>query len=446
MSAQCDWAIAGDAVILGGGLAGLTAAFYSGAPVYEAAEHPGGAAWSDPVGGIAFDRGIHVLQTSNQSILELLAELGVELSTIRRQAYIYARGTYTAYPFQVNTTGLPLALRLRCVYDFLRRTGDAANPKNYTEWIEANLGRGFAETFMLPYSQKFWTIDLEQMTYEWTGGRVPQPSAWQVLRGAFVDRRTAIGSNAVFQYPSARTGYATIAQALVRRVRWLHLDHRAVRIDVRRHRVHFANGRDADYRVLISAIPLPELVAILSEVPAEVRAATALLRANSVLSVGLAIDGPSVEGRHWVHFPEPEFVFFRISYPHNFTDPPSASGPRGICAEIAHSATRPLPKEGLIERVEADLRRAGAMLPEDRIIATGAYDIKYAYCIYDHNRRAAIRTIRDWLHSIDIVPSGRYGLWTYFWSHEAMLSGRKSAKLVRQMLAAGRCDAVAAGK
>jgi len=98
VSAQCDWAIAGDAVILGGGLAGLTAAFYSGAPVYEAAEHPGGAAWSDPVGGIAFDRGIHVLQTSNQSILELLAELGVELSTIRRQAYIYARGTYTAYP------------------------------------------------------------------------------------------------------------------------------------------------------------------------------------------------------------------------------------------------------------------------------------------------------------------------------------------------------------
>ena len=135
MSAQCDWAIAGDAVILGGGLAGLTAAFYSGAPVYEAAEHPGGAAWSDPVGGIAFDRGIHVLQTSNQSILELLAELGVELSTIRRQAYIYARGTYTAYPFQVNTTGLPLALRLRCVYDFLRRTGDATSVNAFANML-----------------------------------------------------------------------------------------------------------------------------------------------------------------------------------------------------------------------------------------------------------------------------------------------------------------------
>ena len=99
-----------------------------------------------------------------------------------------------------------------------------------------------------------------------------------------------------------------------------------------------------------------------------------------------------------------------------------------------------------MERVEADLRRAGAVLPEDRISATGAYDIKYAYCIYDHNRRAAIRTIRDWLHSVDIVPSGRYGLWTYFWSHEAMLSGRKTAKFVRQMLAAGRCDGVAAGQ
>ena len=51
-------------IVLGGGLAGLSASFFSGAPVYEAAQEAGGAAGSDTVDGFTFDRGIHILQTS----------------------------------------------------------------------------------------------------------------------------------------------------------------------------------------------------------------------------------------------------------------------------------------------------------------------------------------------------------------------------------------------
>src|SRR5919106_2078074 len=123
-----------DIIVLGGGLAGLAASMYTDAPVYESDAQPGGAAASDAVSGFVFDRGIHVLQTKNERVLNLLDELGVELQDHSRNAYIYSHETYTAYPFQVNTAGLPWTLRARCVWQFLRRHSHPA-PTTYEEWI-----------------------------------------------------------------------------------------------------------------------------------------------------------------------------------------------------------------------------------------------------------------------------------------------------------------------
>src|SRR5688500_11151362 len=108
-------------VVLGGGLAGIAAGYSSGAPVYEAESRVGGVAASDRADGFTFDRGIHVLQTQNQKVLSLFDEIGVEMKTLSRRASIYYQGRYTEYPFQVNTVGLPLGMRMRCVAGFLRR-------------------------------------------------------------------------------------------------------------------------------------------------------------------------------------------------------------------------------------------------------------------------------------------------------------------------------------
>ena len=132
-------------VILGGGLAGLTASLYTGAPVYEAEPDWGGASASDRCGGFTFDRGIHLLQTTNMTIVEMLQELGIEWEVIERSAHIYAFGKYTAYPFQINSTNLPIGRRIQCVWSFLRRAMNP-EPTNYAEWIYRTIGRGFADT------------------------------------------------------------------------------------------------------------------------------------------------------------------------------------------------------------------------------------------------------------------------------------------------------------
>jgi protoporphyrinogen oxidase len=412
--------------ILGGGLAGLAASFACGAPVYEAQGRAGGVAASDTVDGFTFDRGIHVLQTKNERILKLLVDLGVRLNERQRKAYIYSHRTYTAYPFQVNTSGLPVRLRARCVLDFLMRDR-RAEPRNYEEWMYANLGRGFAETFLIPYSEKFWTVHPREMTHEWTGSRVPQPPALQVVRGALWDQQVAIGSNAVFRYPNSEPGYGAIAQALARSCGALHLSHRATRIDLERRSVHFANGASVRYGKLISTIPLPDLIGICSHAPPDVQEAAGRLRTNGILVVNVAIAEPGRNDWHWAHFPGKDVSFFRLSFPHNFAGNLTPPGMSSISAEVAYSPERGVDRERTVRTVLDDLARVGLLRPGS-VAFTTTTDIARAYCIYDAHRKGAVRRLRQWLANWDILPAGRYGLWSYFWSDEAMMSGMQTAE------------------
>jgi protoporphyrinogen oxidase len=420
-------------VVLGGGLAGIAASYSSGAPVYEAEARVGGVAASDRADGFTFDRGIHVLQTQNQKILSLFDDIGVEMKTHSRRASIYYKGQYTEYPFQVNTAALPLALRARCVFGFLRR-GRAPEPTNYEEWIVRSVGKGFAENFLIPYSDKFWTVHPREMTFEWTNNRVPQPTTAQVLRGAIWDRHTKIGTNASFRYPAYDGGYGTIAETLASHVPEVHLRHRAASINTGQRRIHFDNGAIVDYETLISSIPLPELIALCQDAPEPVRQAARQLRTNSILVVNLGIARKDVSDRHWVHFPERDISFFRISFPHSFSAGVAPGGTSSISAEVAYSDQRPIDKSTIVQRVIDDLIRVDILRSTDVILTRATRNIKYAYCIYDRPRKEALRVIHQWLKRQNIVPCGRYGLWTYFWSDEAILSGLKAAESVSRRL------------
>jgi protoporphyrinogen oxidase len=416
-------------IVLGGGVAGLTASCCTGAPVYEAASTVGGVAGSDTVDGFTFDRGIHILQTRNRVVLDLLERVGVRLREHHRRAFIYSHGTYTPYPFQVNTAGLPVGLRLRCAWDFLRRARHPA-PRNYEEWIYRSIGSSFARTFLIPYSEKFWTISPREMTFEWTAGRVPQPSAAQVLRGAVWSRPTRIGTNVDFRYPTMGAGYGAIATALASAAGPIHLNHRATGIDTSRRIVTFEGGHSVRYDTMISTLPLPELVRLCPAAPPAVSAAAARLRTNSIFVVNLGIGRPDVGQRHWVHFPGRDVSFFRISYPHTFSADVAPPGTSSISAEVAYSADNPPDRAGLVERVIDDLIRVRALGARDPIVLTRTSNIRYAYCIYDMNRRAAVREVHRWLRGVGVHPCGRYGLWTYFWSDESMLSGKTTAERV----------------
>ena len=98
-------------VIVGAGLAGLSTAYHlSGTSyrLYEREAEVGGLCRSYRKDGFTFDYTGHLLHFRQPDIKSLVERLlAGKLQTHRRKSFIYSHQTYTEYPFQVNTHGLP---------------------------------------------------------------------------------------------------------------------------------------------------------------------------------------------------------------------------------------------------------------------------------------------------------------------------------------------------
>ena len=106
-------------LIVGAGLAGLSAAYHlSGLPyrLYEREQEVGGLCRSYKKDGFTFDYTGHLLHFRQAEIKALVETLlAGKLQKHARQSFIYSHRTYTEYPFQVNTFGLPPEVVRECL-------------------------------------------------------------------------------------------------------------------------------------------------------------------------------------------------------------------------------------------------------------------------------------------------------------------------------------------
>ncbi|MFC1804601.1 protoporphyrinogen/coproporphyrinogen oxidase [Candidatus Omnitrophota bacterium] len=418
-----------ETVILGAGLAGLSAAYHGGGVVFEKEGEIGGTCRSLRQGGYVFDQGIHVLHTSNNYVLDLLSrDKGLGLRRKRRSAWIYSYRTITKYPFQVNTFGLPGKVRNECLTGFMgAQDKSEGDYDNYRDWVYATFGRGIAENFYLPYSEKFWTVKAKELTTDWLGVRVPRPQLKDVLRGAFSIQKKEFGPNALFRYPRHK-GIQAVAEAMIREESRVSLCSEAVKIELDKKKVHFRGGRAVSYDRLISTLPLPELLKIIGKVPDPVKQSFRGLRHNSVLCVNLGIKRENLTPMHWLYFPEDKFAAFRVSFPANFSRSTVPDKWSSVQAEISYSGSRPIKHRDIVAKVIKDLAKAGVIKPRDRVKFINTHDIKYAYVIYDHSRRKNLRSIGSFLKKSGIYNAGRYGRWEYQWMDDAILDGRRASR------------------
>jgi protoporphyrinogen oxidase len=436
--------VTGEVVVLGAGLAGLSAAHHlgNGCEVFEKEAYVGGHARSKRVGGFCFDEGAHVFFGSDECSQRFVWEpLGREM--VAHEAEIwnnYGGRRLGRYPVQVNAHALPPELATRCVLDFIEAQGrPESRPRTYEDWCRASFGNTFADNFMLRYARKVWTVEPSELTTEWlgskVGGRISRPSLEQVVRGAVDPEPQVLNYLTRFSYPRDG-GFGRIVEPLAARVPRVSLGNGLARLDTRSRRLTLADGSVRRYDVLISTVPLPALVASATDAPEEVRRAAAELMWTSIRCVNLGVDRPDVGPGHWVYFYDEAVPFFRISFPSKFAPGTAPDGQGSISCEIAYSRRRPLKEENLIERVVSALRETGILAADDHILLTDQLDIPYAYVVFDFARTRSLQVIHGWMESVEIVPCGRFGEWGYHWSFEAIESGKRVAEAVADRLAA----------
>lgn len=427
--------MSGKVIVLGAGLAGLSAAHHLGphAEVFEKHDYVGGHCRTKRVDGFNFDEGAHVFFGKDDCSREfVLKPLAGEMTEHRARIWNnYGGDHFGRYPVQANANALGPELATRCVGDFIeaarRPDGDV---RSYEEWCYASFGKAFSDEFMLRYARKIWTVEPSEMNTEWlgskVGGRISRPSLEQVLRGAIDPDPQELNYLTEFSYP-ASGGFARIAGPLASGVGNIRLGCGVASIESESRRMTFTDGSRRYYDMAVSTIPLPALVRLTADAPGHVRAAAERLMWTSVRCINIGVDRPDVGPGHWVYFYDHDVPFFRASFPSKFAPGNAPPGHGSISCEIAYSSRRPLDEEGLVGRTVDALRRSGILRTSDRIVVEDQIDIPYAYVVFDFNRRESLRVIHSWMESVGLYPCGRFGEWGYHWSFEAIESGRRVA-------------------
>jgi UDP-galactopyranose mutase len=476
-----------ETIVVGAGPTGLSAAYHlgKGSLLLESGSTVGGWCRSIVDNGFTFDHAGHIMFSNDPYVHEMYERLlGDNVHWQDREAWIYSHDVYTRYPFQQALYGLPPDVLKECIigaiearfgplkeptasragarsargcepkaesitdccgdgiaestaplvpFDKVGRHATRTEAQNFEEFIYRVWGAGVAKHFAIPYNRKLWAVPLDEMETSWLGGRVPLPDLEEMIEGALQPSKKPIGPNARFGYP-LRGGFQALMDGFLPLLEGeLELHSRVVAVDALRHWVTLADGRRYQYEQLISTMPLPELVKMVSgEALGPVRDAASKLRHTSVRCVNLGVAREHVTDKHWIYYPG-DSVFHRIFVQGNASPHCNAPGGFGLTCEITYAPTKPLPCDGdeLIDLCIRDCIRVGLLREDDRIIVRNQVDLPYAYVVYDHARAQNFKVVNDWCARHGIILAGRYSEWQYYNSDHAFLAGRKAAEKAR---------------
>lgn len=422
-----------DIVIIGAGPAGLSAAIAAeraGKEVVllEAEDTPGGLTRSFERDGYTFDCSGHLLHLKDDRALKLVEEATPPeaWNRIARNSVISLGDRIVPYPFQLHLAYAPDDVRADCVDNLPAETPEKRDYSSFGEWITANLGDGIGRHFMVPYNEKLSTAKVGELTTEWLGRFVPQPSVEDIRAGAAEKRTVDTGYNRSFLYP-AKHGIATLSGGLASLVENLVTGARVVEVDTDTRRVLCEDGSSYGYReAVIGTIPLPRLAAMVRPGSPTLEEASRL-RANCVtcVNLGLKAANPEYSQYQWIYLPETKFAAYRVGFYSRFAEAMAPPGRESVYVEIAHPPE--VPEETVVQQAIDDMIELGAIDGEADIDTVFPVRIDCAYVIHDHPTGPIREKLHGELLDRDIAVAGRYARWEYSAMEDAIVDGLQVA-------------------
>lgn len=419
-------------VILGGGIAGISAGYclkQSGLSpkIYEKSGDWGGLCGNFTIEGFRFDRFVHFsfAEEPEKSFFEQSTELYKHIPFPSN----YYKGFWLRHPAQNNLSPLPNAEKVKIISDFVSRpVKDVTEISNYGEWLHCQYGDYFAEHFPYPYTRKYWGKKPEDLGTKWVGQRMYVPDLTQVLTGAFETQDECFYYAKEMRYPTAG-GYRSIFQKARDAVE-IDFHKEAVAIAPKTKSLRFADGSTANYDTLMSSLPLPEIVAMLPDVPQTVADAAHNLEYTCGYQVSLGFRRHDIAKYLWFYIYDEDILSSRVYSP-NLKSPDNA--PEGCCslqAEIFFSNNALIPDAKTVLSNTIDKMIQMGVFAADDIIVQDVRFEKYANVIFDHAIYKNRQIVLDYLASVSIITMGRFGKWDYLWSHQAFRDGHEEAKRV----------------
>lgn len=406
--------------ILGGGISGIALAAHLGenVEVLEKRDRIGGLCGTISENGFTFDAaGPHIMFSKNKDVLNLMVSvLGANVHQRRRENKIWFKGRMVKYPFENDLASLPPEDNFDCIYGYLKNPRQNDTPTNLAEWSYATFGKGISEKYFIPYNRKIWNHDPEKIGLEFVS-RIPKPPLEDVLKSSIGIPTEGYLHQLHFSYPM-EGGFESIVKAFASRVRGVILTSWPVaRVERRGEQwiVTSQSGQERLYDVLVSTIPIHELLKTWPDAPPAAREAAGSLRYNSLINVVIGSNEDRGYPYTAVYIPDPEIIFHRISFPKAFSERCVPPGSSSIMAEITANegdGTWELSNDTVIERVIAGLEKSGFVDPKT-ISYKKVVRFLYGYPVYDLNYRRNVTLMRESVEQTGMHLLGRFAQFDY---------------------------------
>ena len=313
-------------LILGAGPAGLTAAnklMQKGITdflVLEKESTAGGLCRSVDVDGAPFDiGGGHFLDVRRPQVNEFLFEYMPEneWNKYNRDSRIVVNGNIINHPIEANIW----QMKIEDQVEYLKSIAIAGcnigtpMPETFVDWIYWKLGSKVAEDYMIPYNQKMFSKELNQLGTYWLE-KLPNVSFEETLLSCLTKK--AYGTqpgHAQFYYPK-KYGYGELWLRMANEIKNNIVYNQLVKgINFTTNTIKTFDGEKYHAEIIITTVPWMEFDEIIG-MPDDIKESIRELKFSSIQIEYFSSHLDT--SCHWIYFPDPKLPYHRILVRHNF--------------------------------------------------------------------------------------------------------------------------------
>lgn len=447
-----------DAVIIGAGPAGLTAAYELSkmsikSTLIEANSQVGGISRTENRQGYRFDMGGHRFFSKVPYINQIWKEiLGPDFIQRPRLSRILYRGHFFDYPLKpLNAmAGLGLLESAKIIMDYTRMKLSLSHDRdnNFEEWVTHRFGSRLYEIFFKTYTEKVWGIPCHEISADWASQRIKNLSLRQAVYHALLGQIGKKDPNHIvtlidkFHYPRLGPGmmWDRCADLLAEKGNPIALNEEVICIQHDNKRVLSVYSKNKKAETLkysgdqfISSMPLRGLIRSLDPKPPEqILSAASNLKYRDYLTVVLILNAAQVFPDNWIYIHTPEVKMGRIQNYKNWS-PDMVPDPSKTSLGLEYFLWD---TDGMWQWSDEQLITLGikecetiGIVDSGDIIDGTVIRVPKAYPVYDHTYQQNVAILRDYLSSfVNFHSIGRNGQHRYNNQDHSMLTGIYAAR------------------
>jgi len=440
-------------VVIGGGPAGLTAAYeltkFNLRPIIlEKQDKVGGISCTENYKGYYFDMGGHRFFTKSKEVNQFWHEvLGNSFLRRPRLSRIYYKNKLFYYPLKPFNAlmGLGFIEGVLIVLSYLRwQLFPHRQEDTFEQWVTNRFGRRLFLTFFKTYTEKVWGVPCSELRAEWAAQRIRDLSLKTALLNMFLKPNNTIKTLIEeFDYPPRGPGmmwYAVKDQVekwggvvqMNSEVIEIHrngncIESVVVACNDQKQTIH---GTD-----FISSMPITEFIRrIEPPPPPAVLEAAGKLKYRDFLTVCLVVNKKELFPDNWIYVHDPTVKVGRIQNFKNWS-PDMVPGPSKTSLGLEYFCNEGdelwnMPDAELIELGKREVDHTGLASYAD--VEDGCvFRVPKCYPVYDSDYREHLAILREYVDGLENFQTiGRNGLHRYNNQDHAMLTGMLAVRNV----------------